>query len=75
MPKVATKFTADVAVRVGRQSLTIKLPLDLADLDGEKLEDGVLGTARAKINEDLKLSVVNLSDLKKAYKAYKAARG
>jgi hypothetical protein len=73
MPKTATKFTADVAVKVGRQSLTIKLPLDLADLDGSNLEGSVLDSANAKIKEGLKLAVVNLGDLKSAHKTYKKA--
>lgn len=74
MPKVATKFTADVAVKIGRQSLTLKLPLDLADLsDTTSLETSVLDSAEAKMKESLKMAVVNLASLKKAHKAYKKA--
>jgi len=74
MPKVATKFTADVAVRIGRQSLTLKLPLDLADLsDMTSLETSVLDSAEAKMKASLRMVVVNLASLKKARKAYKKA--
>jgi hypothetical protein len=73
MPKIATKFTADVAVKVGRQCLTIKLPLDLADLDGSNLEGSVMNSANAKVKEGLKVSIANLGNLKSAHKAYKKA--
>lgn len=73
MPKIATKFTADVAVKVGRQCLTIKLPLDLGDLDGSNLEGSVLNSANAKVKESLKLVIANLRDLKSAHKAYRKA--
>jgi hypothetical protein len=73
MPKVATKFIADVAVKVGRQSMTIKIPLDLGDLDGTNLEGCVLDSANAKVKEGMKLQVANLAGLKSAHKVYKKA--
>lgn len=73
MPKVATKFTADVTVKVGRQSMIIKIPLDLADLNSSALEGSVLDSAGPKIRELMKLQVANFRDLKNAYKAYKKA--
>lgn len=73
MPKIATKFTADVTLRVGRQSMTVKIPVDLADGHGDDVVASVLKATKESLLEgdSLKLSIVNAGPLKKAYKAYK----
>jgi hypothetical protein len=76
MSKVATKFIAGVVVKVGRQSMTIKIPLDLAECDpaeGSTLGDVVLDIAKSRIDKGMKLQVSNLANLKSAFKAYKKA--
>lgn len=73
MPKIATKSVADVLVRVGRQSFNVKVPLDLADL-GADVSGDVSLLAKKRVDEGLKLSVVNLGAIKKAHKAYKRAQ-
>ncbi len=75
MPKIATKFTADVALKVGRRNMTVKVPVDLTDGHGDDIIVSVLATMKENLfnGDSLKLSIVNAGALKKAHKAYKKA--
>lgn len=73
MPKIATKFTADTTIKVGRQRLTVKMPIDLADISGDDAGAVMMEFANTKVRDSMKVSIANLSALKKAHKAYKKA--
>lgn len=73
MPKIATKFTADVVLRVGRQSMTVKMPVDLADVSGDDAVAFVAKSAKDKLDDSLKMTIANAGALKKAHKAYAKA--
>lgn len=73
MPKVATKFTADVTLKVGRQSMSVKMPVDLADVSGDDALAAVTKTLKDRLDGSLKMTIVNAGALKKAHKAYAKA--
>lgn len=73
MPKIATKFTADTIIKVGRRSLVVKTPIDLADISGDDAGAVMTEFASAKVRDSMKVSIANLPALKKAHKAYKKA--
>lgn len=73
MPKIATKFTADVVLKVGRQSMTVKMPVDLADVSGDDAVAFVTKSAKDKLDDTLKMTIANAGALKKAHKAYAKA--
>lgn len=73
MPKIATKFTADVVLKVGRQSMTVKMPVDLVDVSGDDAVAFVTSLAKGKVNDSLKMTIANAGALKKAHKAYTKA--
>lgn len=73
MPKIATKFTADVTLRVGRQSMSVKMPIDLADVSGTDTVDAVTKSLKGRLDGSLKMTIVNAGALKKAHKAYSKA--
>jgi hypothetical protein len=74
MPKIATKFTADVVLKVGRQSMTVKMPVDLADVSGDDAVAFVTKSAKDKLDDSLKMTIANAGALKRAHKAYTKAR-
>ena len=71
MPKIATKFVADVSVKVGRQSLSIKVPVDLSDLDAQDPVSPIIGSAKDRVDKEVKYVVVNAAALKRAHKTYR----
>jgi carbon monoxide dehydrogenase subunit G len=73
MPKIATKFTADVVLKVGRQSMTVKVPVDLADVSGDDVVAFVTKSATDRLGDSLTMTIANASALKKAHKAYAKA--
>lgn len=73
MPKIATKFTADVVLKVGRQSMTVKVPIDFADVSGDDAVAFVTALVEDKLHESLKTTIANAGALKKAHKAYTKA--
>lgn len=73
MPKIATKFVADVTLKVGRQSMNVKMPMDLADVSGDDPVVAVMGSAKDRLDGSMKMSIANAGALKKAYKAYRKA--
>lgn len=73
MPKIATKFIADVTLKVGRQSMSVKMPVDLADVSGDDAVASVTKSAKDRLDGSMRMTIVNASALKKAHKAYKKA--
>lgn len=75
MPKIATKFTANVTLRVGRQSMSVKMPIDLSDVTGvgDDAVSSVRNLAKDRLDGSMRITVVNAGALKKAHKAYKRA--
>ena len=73
MPKVATKFTADTVIKVGRQSITVKTPIDLADISGDDVGATMTEFADNRVRVAMRVAIANLPALKKAHKAYKKA--
>lgn len=73
MPKIATKFTADVMIKVGRQSMSVKMPVNLADVWGDDVLTVVIKEIKDRLDESMKVTITNASDLKKAHKAYTQA--
>ncbi len=73
MPKIATKFIADVTLRVGRQSMSVKMPVDLADVSGNDVVDAVSRSVRDRLDRSMTRTIANAGALKKAHKAYKKA--
>ncbi len=78
MPKIATKFIADVTLRVGRQTMSVKIPMDFADMsDVYGVADDTLAAAttlaKDRLDGSMKMTIANASALKKAYKVYKKA--
>lgn len=74
MPKIATKFTADVVLKVGRQSMTVKMPVDLADIvSGVDPVVFVTEAMKNRLDGSLKMTIANAGALKKAHKAYAKA--
>lgn len=73
MPKIATKFIADVTLRVGRQSMRVKMPMDFADVSGDDTLAAATMLAKDRLDGSMKVAIVNVGALKKAYKAYKKA--
>lgn len=76
MPKIATKFIADVTLKVGRQSMSVKTPVDLADVSGALANDVVSSVTKAvrdRLDGSMRMTIVNAGALKKAHKAYKKA--
>ncbi len=73
MPKIATKFTADVTLKVGRQSMSVKMPVDLADVSGDDALAAVTKALKDRLDGSLKMTIVNAGALKKAHKAYAKA--
>lgn len=73
MPKIATKFTADVVLKVGRQSMTVKMPVDLADVSGDDAVAFVTKSTKDKLDDILKMTIANAGALKKAHKTYAKA--
>lgn len=72
MAKIATKFVANVVVKVGRQSMDLKFPADFTDVEGD-LQGHLDERIGEWVRETLRIKVSNLSDLKKAFKAYQKA--
>ena len=77
MPKVASKFTAEFTIKLGKTLVSVKLPVDLesAARDGsfDELMPVLDERAAEELNDKIEAGVlkcVNQADLKRAFKAY-----